>query len=502
MFNFFQRLGKSLLLPIATLPICAILLGIGYILAPASMGAGGEVTSTSYVIGSFLTTSGKALINNMGILFAIGVGVGMAKKNDGTAGVAALVSWLVLTTILNIEYLQKIVVLEDIAVIAFTSITNPFIGILAGLIGSTCFNCFAKIKLPDFLAFFSGKRFVAIAATLISVGISAILIYIWPIVFSGLVAFGDLIIDLEGWGVGIFQFANRMLIPIGLHHALNNVFWFDTVGIGDLTNYWAGKTSSDVSWDLGMYMSGFFPPIMFGIPGACLAMILKSKNKKATFGVLGSIAFCAFLCGVTEPFEFLFMFVAFPLFIIYSVLSGIFGIITYFVGFRAGFSFSAGLIDLVFSSTLPAHQNTWMIIPLGIGAFVVYFLVFSIYLKFFHVPIPGNGEIKEQVKKLANATKNLASSDNTSEKSAYAIQAEKILKAVGGKENITSCEHCVTRLRLELKDAKIVDEDAVMASGASGIIRPTKNACQIVIGTDVQFVYDEFEQLIDDEEDE
>lgn len=149
-----------------------------------------------------------------------------------------------------------------------------------------------------------------------------------------------------------------MLIPVGLHHALNNVFWFDTVGIGDLTNFWAGKTSADVSWDLGMYMSGFFPPIMFGIPGACLAMVLLSKNKKTTLGIIGSIAFCAFLCGVTEPFEFMFMFIAFPLYVIYSLLSGIFGIITYFVGFRAGFSFSAGLIDLVFSSSLPAAQNT------------------------------------------------------------------------------------------------------------------------------------------------
>ena len=497
MFNYFQRLGKSLLLPIATLPICAILLGIGYILAPASLGASGEITGVGYTIGLFLTTAGGALINNMGILFAIGVGVGMAKKNDGTAGVAALVSWLVFTTILSVDSVSKIILVDDVTNLAFKSIANPFIGILSGLIGSTCFNAFGWIKLPDFLAFFSGKRFVAIASTLISIAIAFAFLWVWPIIFSGLVAFGTLITNLKGFGVGLFQFANRMLIPVGLHHALNNVFWFDTVGIGDLTNFWAGKTSADVSWDLGMYMSGFFPCIMFGIPGACLAMILLSKNKKATIGILGSIALCAFLCGVTEPFEFLFMFVAFPLYIIYALLCGVFGIITYFVGFRAGFSFSAGLIDLVFSSTLPAAENTWMIIPLGLVAFVVYFVVFYFYIKIFKVPVPGSGEITEAAKKIADSAKKFAEKA-TKDKSEFALMAESLLEAVGGKENIESCEHCITRLRLVLKDAKIVDEDAVMKCGASGIVRPAKNACQIVIGTKVQFVYDEFEKLIED----
>ena len=306
---------------------------------------------------------------------------------------------------------------------------------------------------------------------------------------------------MGGIGVGLYQAANRLLIPVGLHHALNNVFWFDTIGIGDLTNFWAGKTSADVSWDLGMYMSGFFPCIMFGIPGACTAMIVLSKDKKATFGILGSIAFCAFLCGVTEPFEFLFMFIAFPLYVIYALLSGIFGVITYFAGFRAGFSFSAGLIDLVFSSTLPAAQNTWMIIPLGIAAFAIYFFVFFFYIKIFKVPIPGSGEVAAAAKRVADSVKHFAKKA-TDEKSQFALMAEALLQAVGGKENIESAEHCITRLRLVLKDAKIVDEDKVMKCGASGIVRPTKNACQIVIGTKVQFVYDEFEKLLDDEQNE
>ena len=237
MFNYVQRLGKSLLLPIATLPVCAILLGIGYILAPASMGAGEVVTGPAYTIGMLLTTCGSALINNMAILFAIGVGVGMAKKNDGAAAIAALVSWLILTTMLNVENVVKFIEIDDIAQIAFKSVCNPFIGILAGIIGSSCFNKFSGIKLPDFLAFFGGKRFVAIVATAITFLVSVLLLFIWPYVFGGLVAFGNLITNLEGIGVGVYQFANRMLIPVGLHHALNNVFWFDTIGIGDLTNF-------------------------------------------------------------------------------------------------------------------------------------------------------------------------------------------------------------------------------------------------------------------------
>ncbi len=177
---------------------------------------------------------------------------------------------------------------------------------------------------------------------------------------------------MDGIGAGIYAFLNRLLIPTGLHHALNNVFWFDTIGLGDLSHYWAGDTSANVGWSLGMYMSGFFPCMMFGIAGAALAMIKAAKNKKAAIGLVLSAAICAFICGVTEPFEFGFMFLCFPLYVVYAALYGIFTIITYYVGFRAGFCFSAGATDLVFSSFLPAANNTLMIIPLGIAAFVVF----------------------------------------------------------------------------------------------------------------------------------
>ena len=204
---------------------------------------------------------------------------------------------------------------------------------------------------------------------LVSIVTSVILLFVWPVIFGILVALGNGIAGLNGIGAGIYAFLNRLLIPTGLHHALNNVFWFDTIGLGDLKHFWAGETSADVGWDLGMYMSGFFPCMMFGIPGAALAMVRTAKNKKAAIGLVVSAAICAFVCGVTEPFEFGFMFLCFPLYVVYAALYGIFTIITYYSGFRAGFCFSAGATDLVFSASLPAAAKTWMIIPLGIAAF-------------------------------------------------------------------------------------------------------------------------------------
>lgn len=490
MFVYVQRLGKSFMLPIATLPICGILLGLGYLLAPSSFGAAEETAGLAFTIGTFLTTAGSALINNIGILFAIGVGIGMAKKQDGAAAIASLAAWLVFITILDPLNVEKVFPLNDVDATAFKSIANPFIGIISGLIGATCFNKFSNVNLPEFLAFFSGKRFVAIMAVLITSVIALILMFVWPLIFAGLTSFTMFLTELKAVGVGIYTTANRLLIPVGLHHALNSVVWFDTIGIGDLTNFWAGKTSADVGYELGSYMSGFFPAMMFGIPGACTAMILLSKNKKATFGILLSLGLCAFLCGITEPFEFLFMFVAFPLYVIYAFLFGIVSVVAYLVQFKAGFSFSAGLLDLIFSSTLPAAQNTWMIIPLGLGSFVLFFAVFYLYIKKFDVPIPGSGELTEAVKNIAGTAKNMMSG-----KKEFADMAEKILEGVGGIENIKQVDHCVTRLRLTLNDNNKVDEEKVMAAGASGVMKPGKQSCQVVIGTKVQFVYDEFVKL-------
>ena len=489
MMKFLQKLGKSLMLPVAVLPICGLLMGIGYFLCPSTM-QGGTVEGLAQIIGFLLVKAGGALIDNMQILFVIGVAVGMADEADGTPALAGLASWLMIQQLLSTGVVSTImpnVVEGTTEYLAFSKISNPFIGILCGLIGAWSYNRFKGMQLPDFLAFFSGKRFVAMAAAVVSIVAAVILLFIWPLVFGALVALGNGIAGMGAIGAGLYAFFNRLLIPIGMHHALNNVFWFDTIGLGDLTNFWAGKTSADVSWSLGMYMSGFFPCMMFGVPAAAAAMIATAKNKKAAAGLLISTAACAFVCGVTEPFEFSFMFVAFPLYVVYAALYGIFTVITYYTGFRAGFSFSAGATDLVFSASLPAAEKTWMIIPLGISAAIVFFVVFYVLIKTFAFKTPG----REVENEIPEASKHLVLSNNN-----YTQVASGVLAAVGGKGNIKNVEYCATRLRFEIKDYTAVDEKAVKAAGAAGVVRPSKNACQVIIGPKVQFVYDELKKML------
>ena len=494
MMKWLQKLGKALMLPVAALPVCGILMGIGYALAPAVMGAEGSTTGAAYTIGFLLVKAGGALIDNMAWLFAIGAAVGLADDHDGTAGLAGLVSFLMMQQLLSPGVVGTIraavgSTLEEGTVdyIAFSKIAgNSFIGILAAVIGATCYNKFKSTKLPDWLAFFSGKRSVAIMTALVSIVVSVILLFVWPVIFGILVALGNGIAGLSGIGAGIYAFLNRLLIPTGLHHALNNVFWFDTIGLGDLSHFWAGETSADVGWSLGMYMSGFFPCMMFGIAGAALAMVKTAKNKKAAIGLVVSAAICAFVCGVTEPFEFGFMFLCFPLYVVYSALYGIFTIITYYSGFRAGFCFSAGATDLVFSASLPAAAKTWMIIPLGIAAFVVFYFVFYFAITKFDLKTPGreDEDAEEAEKKVVLANNN------------YTEVAAGVLKAIGGKENVSSVDYCATRLRFTIKDYTAVDEKAVKAAGAAGVIRPDKTTCQVIIGTKVQFVYDELKKML------
>ena len=495
MMKYLQKLGKALMLPVACLPICGILMGLGYALAPAFMGAQGATEGLAYVVGAFLIKAGAALIDNIAILFAIGVGVGLADDSDGTAGLAGLVSWLMITTLLSSGTVATIapgMMESEVNAVAFSKIANPFIGILAGIIGAVCYNKFKGLRLPDVLAFFSGKRSVAIVTGLVSIVASAILLFVWPLLFGALVALGNGIKGLGVVGVGLYAFLNRLLIPTGLHHALNNVFWFDTIGLGDITAYWGALVEGDtmangtvINWSVGSYMAGFFPCMMCGIPGAALAMIqtAKSNKRKATIGIVGAAAVCAFLCGVTEPFEFAFMFLAFPLYVVYAALYGIFASITVALGFRAGFVFSAGATDLLFGASLPAAANYWVMIPMGIAAFVVFYLVFRFAITKWNLKTPGREDDVDSELKIE-----LANDD-------YTTMAQIILEGVGGKENLTSIDHCITRLRLEVKDRLLVDEKKIKSSGASGVIRPGKTSVQVVIGPKVQFVFDEFKKL-------
>ncbi len=497
MMKYLQKLGKALMMPVAALPICGILMGLGYMLAPAAMMGpdaavllGYATSGIAYNIGFFFIKAGGALIDNMALLFAIGVAYGLAEDHEGTSALAGLVSWLMITKLLTpsvVTVIAPSIAASETNMIAFSKIENAFIGIIAGVIGALCYNRFKDTKLPNWLAFFSGRRCVAIITALASIFMAAILLFVWPIIFSALVTLGNAILSIDAVGAGIYAFLNRLLIPTGLHHALNNVFWFDTIGIGDLTNFWAGKTSADVSWSLGMYMSGFFPCMMFGIPGAALAMVhtAKSNKKKVAIGIVASAALCAFICGVTEPFEFAFMFLAPVLYLIYALLYGIFTFVTVLLGFRAGFSFSAGGTDLFFSAFLPAANNTWMIIPLGIAAFVVFYLVFRVTIVKLDLKTPGREDDED-----LEAEKNIKLANND-----FTGIARTVLAGLGGADNLVSIDNCITRLRLEVKDQALVDEKKIKSAGVAGVIRPSKTAVQVIVGTQVQFVADELKKL-------
>lgn len=485
MMKYLQKLGKSLMLPVACLPVCGILMGIGYILAPAAMAgevAGFTAGGVAYTIGLFLIKAGGALIDNMAWLFAIGVAVGMSDDNDGTAGLAGLVSFLMITTLLSSGTVAGLTGKEANA--AFGKINNQFIGILAGLIGSACYNRFKSTKLPDALAFFSGKRAVAIVTAMVSIIASAILFVVWPLLYGALVAIGETFLGWGPVGAGVYAFFNRLLIPFGLHHALNSVFWFDVAGINDLANFW-GNTGT--YGETGIYMTGFFPFMMFGLPAACLAMYhtAKKSNKKAVYGLLASAAFCSFFTGVTEPIEFSFMFLAPGLYLVHALLAGITAAITVALPIRAGFSFSGGAVDMVLSSFTPLAQNPWLLIPVGIVVGVIYYLVFRFVIAKFNLKTPGREDDDVEAEK-----KVVLSNDNFTE------VAKIVLEGLGGKGNVTSLDNCVTRLRLEVKDYTKVDEKKIKSAGVAGVMRPSKTSVQVIVGTKVQFVADEMKKML------
>ena len=481
MMKYLQRLGKSLMLPVACLPVAGILMGLGYLLAPTTMQGGNAEASVALILGTFFVKAGAAIIDNMSVLFAIGVAVGMAKEQDGTPALAGIVAWFVIQTLLSTGFIGVLTGGEVDP--AFNKVNNQFIGIMSGIVGATCYNRFSGTKLPDFLAFFSGKRSVAIVTALISIVLAAILFFVWPLIYNALVLLGESVISLGAVGAGIYAFLNRLLIPIGMHHALNAVFWFDVAGISDLTKFWSGTGEYGVT---GMYMTGFFPVMMFGLPAAAFAMYqcAKPERKKAVVGLLASAAFCSFFTGVTEPLEFAFMFLAPGLYVLYAVMTGITAAITVMLPIRAGFSFSAGFLDLFFSSQTPLAQNPWMIIVVGLATAVVYYLVFRIAIVKFDFKTPGREDEDVPV------TTDLKGD------AAFVAYAEKVLEGLGGKENITSVDNCITRIRCEVVDSSKVNDSILKAAGAKGVLHPSNTAVQVIVGTQVQFVVDELKKLL------
>lgn len=480
MFGYLQKIGKALMVPVAVLPAAAILLGLGYWIDP--VGWGGES-----VLAAFFIKSGGAIIDNMPILFAIGVAFGMSKDKNGSAALAGLVSFLVVTTLLSPGAIGMIKGIPANEVPAgFAKINNQFTGILCGVISSALYNKFSEVELPKFLSFFSGKRLVPIVASFVMMLVSFVLMYIWPAVYSGLVTFGEGISKLGPLGAGIYGFFNRLLIPVGLHHALNSVFWFDVAGINDIPNFLGGAKSiaegTAVIGKTGMYQAGFFPIMMFGLLGACLAFVKTAKpaNRAKISSIMLAAGFASFFTGVTEPIEFAFMFVAPGLYLLHAVLTGISVFIAASMHWMAGFGFSAGFIDLVLSTRNPLAQGWYMLIIQGLVFFVIYYVVFKYAIEKFNLKTPGreDDEVTETVKVTTNTE-----------------LATALLPLLGGKANIVNIDNCTTRLRLDVVDSSVVKEGEIKKL-VPGVLKPSKTAVQVIVGPEVEFVATELKKLV------
>ena len=483
MLSYLQKIGKALMVPVAVLPAAAILLGLGYWIDP--VGWGGES-----VLAAFFIKSGGAIIDNMPILFAIGVAFGMSKDKNGSAALAGLVSFLVVTTLLSPGAVGMIKGIPANEVPAgFAKINNQFTGILCGVISSALYNKFSEVELPKFLSFFSGKRLVPIISSFVMMLVSFILMYIWPAVYSGLVSFGEGISKLGPVGAGIYGFFNRLLIPVGLHHALNSVFWFDVAGINDIPNFLGGAKSiaegTAVIGKTGMYQAGFFPIMMFGLLGACLAFVktAKPENRAKISSIMLAAGFASFFTGVTEPIEFAFMFVAPGLYLLHAILTGISVFIAASMHWMAGFGFSAGFIDLVLSTRNPLAQGWYMLIIQGLVFFVIYYVVFKYAIEKFNLKTPGRedddtAEVTETVKVTSNTE-----------------LATALLPLLGGKANIVNIDNCTTRLRLDVVDSSVV-KDGEIKKLVPGVLKPSKTAVQVIVGPEVEFVATELKKLV------
>lgn len=482
MMKYLQRLGRSLMLPVAVLPAAAILMGIGYWIDHDGWGSGNPIAA-------FLIKAGSSIIDNIPILFAVGVALGMAKLKDGSAALSGLVGYLVATTLLAPDSVAMLQGIEESAVdAAFSEIENAFVGIISGLVAANMFNRFSEVQLPDALAFFSGKRLVPIMTSAAMLVVSAILFFVWPVVYGWLVSFAEAIVGLGASGAGLYGFFNRLLIPTGLHHALNSVFWFDVAGINDIGNFWSGNGEKGVT---GMYQAGFFPIMMFGLPAAALAMYhtAKTKRKKQAASLLLAAGVAAFFTGVTEPLEFSFMFLAPALYVVHAALTGISLFIAATFQWTAGFGFSAGFVDLVLSFRLPLANEPYMLIVQGLVFAVIYYVLFRFLISKFNLKTPGR-EDDEMIEETEGS-----SVEAGGKKAQFSTMAEQIFEGLGGNENITSLDNCTTRLRLEVKDMDKVNQAKIKATGVPGINVIDKHNIQVVVGTNVQFVADEMAKL-------
>ncbi len=485
MMKYFQRIGRSLMLPVAVLPAAAVLMGIGYWIDPSGWGGDSAMAA-------FLIKAGSSIIDNMAVLFAVGIALGMSKDKDGSAALSGLVAFLVVTTLLSTDSVAMLQGIKPEAVNpAFAKIGNQFIGILSGLIAAEMYNRFSHVQLPQALAFFSGKRLVPIMSAVAMIIASAILFFVWPVIFTALVSFGTAISKLGWVGAGLYGFFNRLLIPTGLHHALNSVFWFDVAGINDIGNFWAGTGTKGIT---GMYQAGFFPVMMFGLPAGAFAMYqaARPEKKKVVASLMIAAGFASFFTGVTEPLEFSFMFVTPALYFVHAVLTGLSLAVAAFFHWTAGFGFSAGLVDFVLSFRLPLANQPYMLILQGLVFAALYYFLFKFLIAKFNLMTPGReeGEGEEDEDMPTEKTVDVPEGGNK-----FTPMATKIYAGLGGDENVTAVDNCTTRLRIQVKDMDKVDQKAIKATGVPGINVVGKNDIQVIVGTEVQFVADEINKI-------
>ncbi len=450
MFSLLQKVGKALMTPIAVLPIAAILLRLGF----------GDIPFITGDIANIMKVAGGAVFDNLDLLFAVGIAYGLAKNHDGAAALSAVIGILIAKAV----YLQIDPSLK----------MGVFIGIIIGILAGVLYNRYHTVKPPEFLGFFGGKRFVPIVTAIASIAVGVLAGYFWHYAQSGIDSFSHAIISLNEVGTFIYGTLNRLLIPLGLHHILNSVFWFqlgdythikdgvEVVANGDLHRFFAGDPTA------GIYMSGFYIVMMFGLPAMALAIYLSTpkEHRKKAGAILAGVAFTSFLTGVTEPLEFLFLFVAPILFVLHAILTGLALATAHYMDIHHGFGFSAGLIDYLINYKLA--KNPLLILPLGLVFGAIYFVLSYFTIKLFKLTI--------------------FSEDKETEQAEASNEAQAFIEALGGAENIVSTDACITRLRMEVKSSKDLNDEAFLKLGAKGVIKPSDTTIQVVLGTKAESV--------------
>jgi len=462
LFARMQRLGRALMLPIAVLPVAGLLLRLGQ----------PDVFNIKMI-----ADAGDAIFTNLPLLFAIGVAVGFAKDNNGTAGLAGAIGYLI-----------EIAVMKDINDKLNMGVLS---GIVAGCVAGFLYNKYKDIKLPEYLAFFGGKRFVPIVTGVTCLVIGIVLGYVWAPVQAAIDAAGGWLTGAGALGVFVFGVLNRILLVTGLHHIINSLAWFvfgsytppggGAAVTGDLHRFFAGDKTA------GGFMTGFFPIMMFGLPAACLAMFHEAPKERRAMvgGLLFSMALTAFLTGVTEPIEYTFMFLAPALYAIHAVLTGLSLAICSALGIHLGFTFSAGAIDYVLNYGL--SQRGWLAIPVGLVYGVVYYGLFRFFIRKFNMATPG--------REPATTDAEVESYDNTGFVSptagATVPRAVRYIAALGGASNLTVVDACTTRLRLSVVDSAKVSEPELKAIGARGVLKRGATSVQVIIGPEADLISDE-----------